>query len=80
MSVMAKKRGAPPKSQDEQKAALAQIRLLATEKAGFEEAAELSGLSLSAWMRTRLRLIAKKELEAHGRYPAFLKPQKKPEQ
>lgn len=70
---MAKKRGAPPKSAEQRKEALTQIRLLATEKAGFEEAAELSGLSLSAWIRTRLRLIAKKELEAHGKTPDFLK-------
>jgi hypothetical protein len=77
---MSKKRGAPQKSSSDRKAALTQIRLLASEKAGFEEAAELSGLSLSAWMRTRLRTVAKKELEAFGREPTFLKQQKKPEQ
>jgi hypothetical protein len=53
--------------------ALTQIRLLVSEKEGFEEAANLAGLSLSAWMRERLRSIARKELEAHGRVAAFLK-------
>jgi len=76
-----RKRGAPQKPQAERKEALTQIRLLASEKAGFEEAAELSGLSLSAWMRTRLRMIAKKELEAEGLPVEFLmSAQKKPEQ
>ena len=70
---MNKKRGAPSKSAEERKAALTQIRLMSTEKAGFEEAARLSGLSLSAWMRERLRGIAKRELQAHGKKPEFLK-------
>jgi hypothetical protein len=77
---MGKKRGAPPKATGERKAALTQIRLLETEKAGFEEAADLAGLSLSAWIRTRLRTVAKKELEAQGRSPIFLRQQKKPGQ
>ena len=75
---MTKKRGAPPKSADERKAAITQIRLLATEKAGFEAAAGLAGLSLSAWMRERLRSVAKEELAEHGQTPAFLPKKKKP--
>ena len=70
---MSKKRGAPSKSAAERKAALTQIRLLSSEKMGFEEAARLSGLSLSAWMRERLRTVAKRELESHGKKPEFLK-------
>jgi len=69
---MSKKQGASRKAESDLKSSVTQIRLLAAEKAGFEEAAELSGLSLSAWMRERLRLIAKKELEQHGKTPPFL--------
>jgi hypothetical protein len=75
--IMSKKRGAPKKAVDERKAAVTQIRLLATEKEGFEEAAELAGLSLSSWMRERLRAVAKRELGEHGQVAAFL-PRKKP--
>jgi hypothetical protein len=39
------------------------LRIEATEKEGFEKAAGLSGLSLSAWARERLRKAAVKELE-----------------
>jgi hypothetical protein len=69
---MAKKRPIPRKPADEKKAAVTQIRLLAVEKAGFEEAADLAGLSLSSWMRERLRNAARKELQEHGQAPAFL--------
>jgi hypothetical protein len=69
---MAKKRPIPRKPADERKAAVTQIRLLAVEKAGFEEAAELAGLSLSAWMRERLRTVARRELEEHGQRAIFL--------
>jgi hypothetical protein len=70
---MAKKRGAPTKRTQDRKAAVTQIRLLAVEKEGFEEAARLAGLSLSAWMRERLRMIARKELEDHGEPVSFLR-------
>ena len=72
INIMSKKRGAPKKMPEQLKAAVTQIRLLPTEKSGFEDAAELAGLSLSAWMRERLRLIAKRELEEHGQTAAFL--------
>jgi len=51
---------------------LLQVRVADTEKEAFEEAASLSGLALSAWVRERLRLIAVKELESAGRAVAFL--------
>lgn len=70
---MAKKRGAPNKSDEDRKTAITQIRLMTSEKDGFEEAARLAGLSLSAWMRERLRMVARKELESHGKQPEFLK-------
>ena len=51
-----------------------QVRLSSDEKDGFTEAADLAGISLSAWIRERLRLAAIRELEAAGRRPAFVKP------
>jgi uncharacterized protein (DUF1778 family) len=74
---MAKKRGAPPKPASERKAAVVQIRLQGAEKAAFERAAKLRGLSLSAWMRTRLRDAAVEDLNAHGLQPDFLSETKK---
>lgn len=39
------------------------LRIEETEKDGFQQAAALSGLSLSAWARERLRRAAVRELE-----------------
>ena len=39
------------------------VRIEDTEKEGFEKAAGLAGLSLSAWARERLRRAAVRELE-----------------
>lgn len=51
---------------------LLQVRLNASEKKAFEEAADLSGLALSAWVRERLRRVAVMELGEAGREIAFL--------
>ncbi len=48
------------------------IRLTPAEKAGFQQAAEIAGLSLSGWMRERLRLAATRELENASRKIPFL--------
>lgn len=48
------------------------MRLLASEKEAFQNAAELSGLALSAWARQRLRQAAIKELEPANIPIAFL--------
>lgn len=45
------------------KARVMQLRIEDSEKEGFEKAAGLSGLSLSAWARERLRKSAVRELE-----------------
>ena len=50
-----------------------QIRLEADEKEAFEEAARLSGLALSAWVRERLRWAAIRELEGVGEPIPFVK-------
>jgi uncharacterized protein (DUF1778 family) len=51
-----------------------QIRLTPEEKAGFVKAAELSGISLSNWVRERLRLAAVRELEGAGVRVPFVPP------
>jgi hypothetical protein len=51
---------------------LLQVRVAESEKTAFEEAANLSGLALSAWVRERLRFVAVRELGDAGRPVAFL--------
>jgi hypothetical protein len=50
---------------------LLQVRVTEKEKEVFEQAANLSGLALSAWMRERLRTVARQELEATGKRVQF---------
>jgi hypothetical protein len=52
---------------------LLQVRVADDEKEAFEEAASLSGLALSAWVRERLRQVAIRELEDASRPIAFRK-------
>lgn len=59
---MAKKRGAPAKLTAEVKGRHVQVRMDETEREAFGQAAHLSGLTLSAWIRTRLRDAVKKEM------------------
>jgi hypothetical protein len=49
-----------------------QIRLQPKEKQAFEEASELAGIALSAWVRERLRPAAIRELEGAGRPVPFV--------
>jgi hypothetical protein len=42
------------------------IRIAATEKAGFKASAEAAGMTLSAWTRDRLRTAAARELRRVG--------------
>lgn len=55
-----------------QKDQTVQIRLTVAEKEGLELAAALAGISLSAWIRERLRLAAIRELEGAGRKVPFV--------
>ncbi len=48
------------------------IRVTNLEKEGFELAAALAGISLSSWVRERLRLTAIRELESAGRRVPFV--------
>lgn len=49
------------------------IRLNGLEKQTFEDAAELAGISLSTWVRERLRWVAIRELGEASRPIRFLK-------
>lgn len=50
-----------------------EVRLEPGEKEAFKSAADLAGIPLSAWVRERLRRVARKELEEAGQPIAFLK-------
>ena len=54
------------------KSEILQIRISDSEKEGFELAALLAGISLSSWVRERLRLTAIRELESAGRRVPFV--------
>lgn len=49
-----------------------EIRATVDEKQAFQDAADLAGIPLSAWVRERLRKAARSELEAAGQKIAFL--------
>jgi hypothetical protein len=51
-----------------------QIRLSDAEKRGFQTAASLAGISLSSWVRERLRLAAIRDLESAGQKVPFVEP------
>jgi uncharacterized protein (DUF1778 family) len=61
---------------DENRTERVELRLEPPEKETFQQAARLAGLSLSSWIRERLRGVARTELEGAGRRVPFL--QKKP--
>jgi hypothetical protein len=69
---MKPKRGAPKKPAEKSKNSTKQIRLGAAELETFQAAADLAGLSVSSWMRERLRTVAREELKAAGRDVPFL--------
>lgn len=50
------------------------LRVAETEKAAFAEAAEIAGLTLSAWVRGHLRRAARRELTEASRPIPFLAP------
>ena len=49
------------------------IRVRYSEKSAFTMAADIAGISVSAWVRERLRLAAARELESAGKKIPFLK-------
>lgn len=72
MNTNQQQHGRPKKDPARAKGEYLDIRLEAAEKRTFRDAAELAGLDLSAWVRERLRVMARKELEAANLPVAFL--------
>ena len=64
--------GRPRKPKGEVLGEYLELRLDVTEKEAFWDAAKLSGMALSVWVRERLRRAARKELEDADRPVAFL--------
>jgi hypothetical protein len=58
------------------KTAQVEFRLGIDEKDGFERAATIAGLPLSAWIRLHLRKAAREELEAVGEKVPFFQSRK----
>jgi predicted HicB family RNase H-like nuclease len=73
---MAKKKaktgGRPRKPPESTKSRYLQVRVQEVEHTSFAAAAELSGLDVSAWVRTTLRAAARKQLEGFGESVPFL--------
>lgn len=61
----------PKKKPEESRAKLLQVRLQGREYEVFKEAAEQSGLDLSAWVRERLRNAARSDLKKYGGTDSF---------
>lgn len=57
----------PPKPQGQARDKLLQVRVKQREYASFKEAAEESGLDLSAWVRERLLQAARQEMRDRPR-------------
>ena len=66
-----KRLGRPKKKPEEVRRRYLQVRIDDQEKEGFHEAAQLSGLPLSNWVRDRLRRVASQELKAAGHSVPF---------
>jgi CxxC motif-containing protein (DUF1111 family) len=64
-------RGRPPKGSEAKSESLL-LRLEASEKKAFSDAAKLAGAPLSVWIRERLRRVSLRELEDAGQKVAFL--------
>ena len=73
-ATTAKRVGRPPKGSGKTFLERFEVRLLPSEKQAFQEAASLSGLELSAWVRERLRAVSREELTGAGHQVPFMKP------
>jgi hypothetical protein len=71
--MVKRKRGRPPKHEDRLHSESLIVRLETTEKEAFQDAAEIAGIPLSAWVRERLRQVAVRELQAAAQPIAFLR-------
>jgi hypothetical protein len=73
MKTNGHKRGRPPKQASELRTEDLLVKLKVDEKVAFKDAADLAGVSLSTWVRERLRRVAMRELQEAARPIAFLK-------
>jgi predicted HicB family RNase H-like nuclease len=64
--------GRPKKSETAKQSDALLLRLRPSEKESFQLCADLAGISLSSWLRERLRLAAIRELEGAGRRIPFV--------
>jgi hypothetical protein len=67
-------RGRPKKIAAARQTEALPLRVQLLEKTAFQQCADLSGVSLSSWVRERLRLAAIRELESAGRRIPFVEP------
>ena len=63
------RRGRPPKSGDETLSDRVFLRVTASEKAAYDQAAESSGIELSEWIRAALNKTAKQALKKASQVP-----------
>jgi uncharacterized protein (DUF1778 family) len=66
------KTGRPKNDRNSVRSETLEFRLSPSEKTAFQEAADIAGIPLSAWIRERLRRAARKELEESGQKIAFM--------
>ena len=69
---MPNKSGRPRSPANRKKTGFLKIRIQTSEKDAFQQAADIGGTPLSAWVRDRLRRAAIKELEEIGVRAPFL--------
>jgi predicted HicB family RNase H-like nuclease len=68
-----RQRGRPQKEQEQLRNENLLVRLEADEKEAFKDAAQLAGISLSSWVRERLRRVAIRELQEAARPIPFIR-------
>jgi hypothetical protein len=76
MRTQKRRRGRPSKSSEAKKSESVLLRLGTQEKQAFAGAADLAGVPLAVWIRERLRVAARRELEEAGQAVAFLRKTK----
>jgi hypothetical protein len=67
----ANRMGRPKKPVEKRKGRYLQVRVTDPEKAAFDRASDIAGMDLSVWVRDRLRIVARGEIEKTGEKPAF---------
>jgi uncharacterized protein (DUF1778 family) len=71
--ISKRRRGRPFKKPDELRTEDLLVKLKVDEKEAFKHAADLAGVSLSSWVRERLRRVAMRELQEAEQPISFLR-------